>query len=287
MMATIMEMNAERKLSFEESLKSMNDNDLLEMKRDLKSQDSDEADMKLGLVLKEMEERKREKETWSRDISMEAKTIALNWKIQSIRASFEEKKNKIDRSTAQWKAEYKLLVEQEAAAIKKQIQEFAHTDVRDFEGSKRSIEETKNAEIARLTGLLEEKPSITNAIKDRLSPSSLKLQNVEKHIQKLKNDRANYPWNMLRYLSSVTTSYFLTPLQRAKGGWQTLSKNWKSDEELWKRYDVIKEILQVNHWDSAWRMSLKQRLRWELEAAQTQFVENARNRARKQVGLAA
>jgi hypothetical protein len=37
---------------------------------------------------------------------------------------------------------------------------------------------------------------------------------------------------MLRYLSSVTTSYFLTPLQRAKGGWQTLSKNWKSDEEL-------------------------------------------------------
>jgi hypothetical protein len=63
MMATIMEMNSERKLSFEESLKSMNDNDLLEMKRDLKSQDSDEADMKLGLVLKEMEERKREKET--------------------------------------------------------------------------------------------------------------------------------------------------------------------------------------------------------------------------------
>jgi hypothetical protein len=63
MMATSMEMNAERKLSFEESLKSMNDNDLLEMKRDLKSQDSDEADMKLGLVLKEMEERKREKET--------------------------------------------------------------------------------------------------------------------------------------------------------------------------------------------------------------------------------
>jgi hypothetical protein len=63
MMATIMEMNAERKLSFEESLKSMNDNDLLEMKRDLKSQDSDGADMKLGLVLKEMEERKREKET--------------------------------------------------------------------------------------------------------------------------------------------------------------------------------------------------------------------------------
>jgi hypothetical protein len=62
-MATSMEMNAERKLSFEESLKSMNDNDLLEMKRDLKSQDSDEADMKLGLVLKEMEERKREKET--------------------------------------------------------------------------------------------------------------------------------------------------------------------------------------------------------------------------------
>ena len=35
-MATIMEMNAERKLSFEESLKSMNDNDLLEIKRDLK-----------------------------------------------------------------------------------------------------------------------------------------------------------------------------------------------------------------------------------------------------------
>ena len=40
-----------------------------------------------------------------------------------------------------------------------------------------------------MTGLLEEKPSITNAIKDRLSPSSLKIQNVEKHIQKLKNDR--------------------------------------------------------------------------------------------------
>jgi hypothetical protein len=34
-------------------------------------------------------------------------------------------------------------------------------------------------------------------------------------------------------------------------------------------------------------MNLKQRLKWELEAAQKQFVENARNRARKQVGLAA
>ncbi|MBQ9554498.1 hypothetical protein IJU97_06280 [bacterium] len=65
-----------------------------------------------------------------------------------------------------------------------------------------------------LKALLDEKPSVTNAIKDTLSPSSIKLQKVDNHMQKLKTDRANYPGNMLRYLSRVSTSLFMTPFQK-------------------------------------------------------------------------
>ena len=286
-MVNVYEAGSNETLNFEQSLKTMDDSQLNELKRDLKSKDTPEADSQLALVLKEMDERKREKETGSREVSMEAKVVALNAWIQEIKDEYEKKKWKIDKSTPEWKAQYQALLKEEAAAIKLKIETFAHTDVRSFEGSKRSIEETKTAEIQRLTSLLEEKPSVTNAIKDTLSPSSLKLQKVDKDIQKLRDDRANYPGNMLRYLAGVTTSYFMTPFQRAKRGLQSVSKYWKSDEELWKRFDAIKDILQENSSDSAWRRNLKQKLRAELVAAQTEFVNNARNRAKKQVGLAA
>jgi hypothetical protein len=46
-------------------------------------------------------------------------------------------------------------------------------------------------------------------------------------------------------------------------------------------------LLEEKSSDSNWRKRLKAKMRDELLAAQNQYVENANNRAKKQVGLAA
>ena len=279
-----METKSQETLDFEQSLTTLSPEELKIKRAELSAIWTDEAYSKLALVQKELEARARIEEGWESDnMTLEEKTMALNWSLQDIRKDFEEKRKGLKRTDKK----YKELLEQESAAIKAKIEEFAQTDIRTFEGSKKSLEEGRDKAVNDLKALLDEKPSVTNAIKDTLSPSSIKLQKVDNHMQKLKTDRANYPGNMLRYLSRVSTSLFMTPFQKITWGLQSLSNMWASDADMGKRYDAIKTILHEQPWDSWWRKNLKQKMRTELVAAQTAFVDDARKRASAQVGLAA
>jgi hypothetical protein len=106
----------------------------------------------------------------------------LNDDIQKIADEFREKRKNLKKRDDK----YQELLNQESEEIKKKIQEFAEKDVRTYEGKSKSLEQSKDDEINNLKALLDEKPNLKNVISDTLSPSSIKLQSVDKHIQKLK-----------------------------------------------------------------------------------------------------
>lgn len=215
-----------------------------------------------------------------RSTKFEEKYNNMNNKIDEITKQYEEQRKNMTEGSD----EYNKNVQEEREKINEEMRKFFREDMQSYVSGTKSdintLKQNKDSQIndlkAQLHWIVVEWPKF----KEYLSLKRRRLVSINKKIEDLKNDGANYPKNVLVYLMSLTDTIFTWWKQFVKR--QRTKMTWRRKSENIKQYlDVINDKLKINSDDSLWTRWLKEQLLQHLNDAKKAYVE----KQKQSVGL--